>query len=403
MRFCMLTTFYPPYSFGGDGVFVRRLSQALAERGHQVDVFHNFDAWQTLKKTNRLPGEPNHAGVRAIALRSPHPFWNLVAMHQTGRPWSLAKRLHAIFEPGRYDVIHFHNTSLLGGPELMKWSKHTDAVTLYTVHDHWLVCPTHALWRNQQEACDRQTCLSCQLRSGRVPQAWRFGTLRDRALDAVDAVLVPSRFSLERHRAFGLRREMVHLPHFCSDSTAESGPYKQEGGRPSFLYSGRLETLKGPQTLVEIFRTINEADLVIAGEGSIRSQLEAQSAGVGNIRFVGQLPERELASLYRKAQAVIVPSLCHEVFGLVVIEALAAGTPAIVRRLGALPELIEEGRTGYTYSTDEELRRAIHNLCAQDTQAVMSIEARAAYEARWTLNRHMEAYMALIARLRPRP
>ena len=100
---------------------------------------------------------------------------------------------------------------------------------------------------------------------------------------------------------------------------------------------------------------------------------------------------------------MIVPSLCHEVFGLVAIEALAAGTPAIVRRLGALPELIEEGRTGYTYSTDDELRRAIHNLCAQETQSVMRIEARAAYEAQWTLNRHMEAYMALIARLRPRP
>ena len=88
----------------------------------------------------------------------PHPlpysgFTPLGGTPPTGRPWSLAKRLHAIFEPGRYDVIHFHNTSLLGGPELMKWAKHTDAVTLYTVHDHWLVCPTHALWRNQQEAC----------------------------------------------------------------------------------------------------------------------------------------------------------------------------------------------------------------------------------------------------------
>ncbi|MFM7085406.1 MAG: glycosyltransferase [Cyanobium sp.] len=396
----MLTTFYPPYHFGGDGVFVRRLSQALAERGHWVDVVHNIDAWQALKTVGRCPEEPTHTRLRTIPLRSPFGFLSLVAMHQTGRSWGLHRHLRAIFEQGRYDVIHFHNISLLGAPEILGWAQRTDAVTLYTAHDHWLVCPTHALWRNRREHCERQTCLTCQLRSGRVPQLWRYGTLRDQALQAVDAVLAPSRFCLERHRAFGLRQQMVHLPHFCPDIAMDSGASGPDLGRPTFLYSGRLETLKGPQTLVELFRTIPEADLVVAGEGSLGRSLTTLSAGADNIRFVGQLAQRDLAVLYRKAQAVIVPSLCHEVFGLAAIEALAAGTPAIVRRLGALPELIEEGRTGYGYRTDEELRRAIQNISRRETRAAMGLAARATYEAHWTLKQHLEAYLSLIECLR---
>lgn len=120
---------------------------------------------------------------------------------------------------------------------------------------------------------------------------------------------------------------------------------------------------------------------------------------MNNIHVVGQLPQNVLPALYRKAQAVIVPSLCHETFGLVAIEALAAGTPAIVRNLGALPELIDDGLTGYVYSSDAELHRAIHSLCDAETRAVMGRRARAAYMKRWTLERHMTAYLALVERL----
>ena len=55
MRFCMVTTFYPPYAFGGDGVFVQQLSNELAKRGHQVEVIHCRDAYNLL--TDRTPSK----------------------------------------------------------------------------------------------------------------------------------------------------------------------------------------------------------------------------------------------------------------------------------------------------------------------------------------------------------
>jgi glycogen synthase len=52
LKFCMVTTFYPPYSFGGDAMYVYRLSTELAQRGHQVDVFHCKDAYALLQKND---------------------------------------------------------------------------------------------------------------------------------------------------------------------------------------------------------------------------------------------------------------------------------------------------------------------------------------------------------------
>ncbi len=81
LRFCLVTTFYPPYHFGGDGVFVYRLAEALAERGHFVDVIHSVDAYRL-----RHPAEPevafsHHPNVTCHALRSKRPKLFTLASH----------------------------------------------------------------------------------------------------------------------------------------------------------------------------------------------------------------------------------------------------------------------------------------------------------------------------------
>ena len=63
----MVTTFYPPYSFGGDAVFVRRLSLELADRGHRVDVIHNVDAYRSLGGRDSVAAPQEHPNVRVHA------------------------------------------------------------------------------------------------------------------------------------------------------------------------------------------------------------------------------------------------------------------------------------------------------------------------------------------------
>ena len=84
LRFCLVTTFFPPYHFGGDGVFVYRLAEALAERGHKVDVIHSVDAYRL-----RHPAEPeikfsHHPNVTRHELRTKRPMLSTLSVHQLG-------------------------------------------------------------------------------------------------------------------------------------------------------------------------------------------------------------------------------------------------------------------------------------------------------------------------------
>ena len=127
---------------------------------------------------------------------------------------------------------------------------------------------------------------------------------------------------------------------------------------------GRLEKLKGLQTLIPIVGRYSKAQLWIAGTGSYEPRLRQLAEGKANIRFLGHLTDRQLQVLYRRAVAVIVPSLCFEVFAQVIIEAFRQQTPAIVRNLGGMPEVIEESGGGFVYDTEEELVAAMDQLLA---------------------------------------
>jgi hypothetical protein len=81
----MVTTFYPPYHFGGDGQAVRRLAHALAGRGHEVEIIHDVDAFRSLSGVEREPpAEPE--GIEVHSLRSSLGSLSCMMTHQLGRP-----------------------------------------------------------------------------------------------------------------------------------------------------------------------------------------------------------------------------------------------------------------------------------------------------------------------------
>ena len=120
LRFCSLTTFYPPFNFGGDGIDVQRTARALAARGHHVTVIHDVDAYQWLS-SHQLPEQPvEQDGVHVIGLRSKLGVISPLLTHQLGRPVVHGRRLREIVDKGAFDVVLFNNVSLVGGPELLR-------------------------------------------------------------------------------------------------------------------------------------------------------------------------------------------------------------------------------------------------------------------------------------------
>jgi glycosyltransferase involved in cell wall biosynthesis len=398
MRFCFLTTFYPPYNFGGDGINVQRLARGLARRGHHVTVVHDVDAYLSLSEGPPRPGfEKEPEGIEVIPLKSGLGVLSPLLTQQTGRPVVNGRRIAQILSANRFDVIHFHNVSLVGGPGLFH---HGSAVKLYTAHEHWLICPTHVLWRHRREICTSRECLKCQLIYRRPPQWWRGTGLLEREIRSIDAFIALSEFSRQKHREFGFPREMEVLPGFLPDQ--ESGEEVVDGSphaRPYFFFAGRLEEIKGLDDVIPAFRDYTGADLLIAGEGRHGPVLRRLAAGIDRVKFLGWIGPDALRRYYRHAVAALVPSVCFETFGITVIEAFQQSTPVIGRDLGALPEIVAAAGGGELFTTREELAAAMSRLQGDpEHRRRLGDSARQAFVDRWSESAVLPKYLDLVRR-----
>jgi glycosyltransferase involved in cell wall biosynthesis len=372
LNFLHLTTFYPPYSFGGDAIQLYRLAHAQAESGHHVDVIHCVDSYHLLH-----PGPPpvefaEHPQVVRHELRSPLAKLSPLLTQQTGRTWLKRKTIHDVLESRPYDVIHFHNISLLGPEILAIQPPHGAAVKVYTTHEHWLICPTHVLWKFNRAPCEEPQCLRCTIQAHRPPQLWRYTSLLNRMAAHVDQFLAPSRFTAGMHTARGFSRPVAYLPNFIDRTDGDwQNPLPAPQANPYFLFVGRLELIKGLQTLIPLWKRVPQCDLLVAGTGTYELELRAMAAGNPRIKFLGALPQSQLGALYHHARACIVPSITYETFGMTSVESFARKTPTVVRDLGALPEVVQDSGGGFVYGNDEEL---LHHLDRIDSQPRLRAE-----------------------------
>lgn len=399
LRFLHLTTFYPPYSFGGDGVQIYRLAHALGDRGHEVDVVHCVDSWRLLHPGPPPVEFPEHPRVARHELRSGRGALSPLLTQQTGRPWLKRGSISRLLSSRDYDVIHFHNISLLGPAVLALRPARGNPIKLYTTHEHWLVCPTHVLWKFDRKPCDKPECIRCALAAHRPPQLWRYTGLIERMSRHVDRFIAPSRFTARMHAERGFSRDFACIPNFidaCDDDWRNPAP--RPSPNPYFLFVGRLETLKGPQTLVEAWKHFDKADLLIAGAGSLEPALREMAARNPRVRLLGPLPQRELGGYYHHALACLVPSLTYETFGLTSIEAFARKTPVIARDLGALPEVVHESGGGYVYTTEAELLDCLGRIASSpELRNHLGQNGYEAFTKRWRREAHLELYFDLLA------
>lgn len=401
LRFCMITTFYPPYNFGGDGIFVYRLANELAKLGHEVDVIHCKDSYLWLQPSGPKGDFLNHSNVTVHGLKSRLGLLSPLLTQQTGYPFLKRKKIEALLKSKEFDVIHYHNISLVGGPKLLRPRKE---ITLYTMHEHWLVCPMHVLWKFNREVCTKKNCFLCTLVWKRPPQLWRYTNMLERAVRNVDYFISPSRFTLKKHHEMGLQVPIIHMPYFISRSEEKSSEAEIAGNeevmKPYFLFVGRLEKIKGLQNLIPIFKEYSKAELLIAGDGEYGEVLRKLADGIENVKFLGRVNHKELRRLYKKALAVIVPSICYEVFGIIIIEAFSMKTPVIVNNVGAPPDVIEESGGGFIYNNKEELIRAMETLSTSpQIRKELGEKGYTAYKKYWTEENGLRIYFDLISRI----
>jgi glycosyltransferase involved in cell wall biosynthesis len=403
LHFTMITTFYPPYHFGGDGNYVRQMAHILASLGHQVDIIHDIDAYRLLSKQKNPPPLQEPEGIKVFGLQSRIGSLSCFATQQFGRPIVHGKQIRSILKQRKPDIIHFHNISLVGGPGILAYG---DALKIYTAHEHWLVCPSHILWRHNREICTGKQCLRCVVNYHRPPQIWRYTGLINRAAKSVDAFCSPSHFSANTHKEFGFKHDMTVMPSFLPESPAVIDNQENNSAandKPYFLFVGRLEVIKGLQDIIPLFVDEAPADLWIAGTGDYEAELKRLANGSKNIRFLGQIPVEKLRPMYANAIAAITPSRCYEVFPLVVLEAFREETPIIARELGPYPEIVQRSQGGLLFNTQQELSNALTSLSTNSAlRNEMGKAGYNAYQKEWSQSAAMSAYFKLIDQLASR-
>ena len=166
------------------------------------------------------------------------------------------------------------------------------------------------------------------------------------------------------------------------------------------VFLGRVEEIKGPHLAIAAARLAGRR-LVIAGNlvGEHRAWFETHVAPHlrdGDIDYVGPVDDRQKDELLGGAAALLMPILWEEPFGIVMAEAMACGTPVIGFGRGAVPEVVEHGRTGYVVDTVEAMAAAIAKLdmieraaCRQRVETLYSEDA--------VTDRYLEIYEAMIA------
>ncbi|HEX2132753.1 MAG TPA: glycosyltransferase [Actinophytocola sp.] len=372
MRVLVVHNRYRSGQPSGENAVVDQERALLEDAGHEVVRFerHSDDI-----AGMSLPGKVS------VPLRVP---WN------AGVRRELAERLRV----ERPDVVHVHNTFPLLSPAVVAACGDAGVPVVATLHNYTPVCVPGTLFRAGR------VCTDCV--GGSPLPAVRHGCYRGSAPatvpGAVSQVLNRGRWRTGVARLFcisaaqrellvraGMPAERLVVKHnFVPDPGVRRG-----GAGEHVLFLGRLAEEKGVRLLMSAWDRLAGSlgmPLVLAGTGPLEPDVRAWAAGRDDVRYEGLRDRAGCRELTARAAVVAAPSTWLETFGLVVVEAMAAGVPAVAPAHGAFPELVDDGDTGLLHRPGdaESLASALRAAVVPGRNAAMGAAARRRYERGFT-------------------
>lgn len=308
---------------GGEDAVVESEAALLREHGHEVLEYrrHNDDI----------------AGLGRARLAA-DTLWS----RQTVR------EVEQLLQREQPQVLHAHNTLPLISPSLYWAAARARVPVVQTLHNFRLLCP-QALLLREGRVCE--SCVGGTPLPGVLHGCYRGSHLQTGVLAGM----------LMLHRGLGTWQHKVHryiaLNEFCRNKFIEGGlPAERiavkpnfvasnppnEGPREGLLFVGRLSAEKGVAVLAEAAAALPAGSLHVAGAGPDAAAFASCAAAT----MLGHLDRTAVRGALTRVLALVFPSIWYETFGLVIIEAFAAGTPVIASRIGGVPGLVTDGETG---------------------------------------------------------
>jgi glycosyltransferase involved in cell wall biosynthesis len=373
MKVLLCHTYY--LQRGGEDCCFEEERDLLRAHGHEVVEF---------VRSNQELVDMNPA---AAALKT---LWNRRAVRE----------FREVVRRERPAVAHFTNTFPLISPAVCHAAHDAGVAVVQALHNYRWLC-AGAFFMREGAPCEdclgkrfswpaiRHRCYRSSAAASAAVVGMQFvHRTVGNWMSKVDAFFTLTEFAKERFIAGGFPAERIHVK---PNSVPDPGIGAGAGGYVIFV--GRLSPEKGLSTLLEAWRNDPTLPpLVLVGEGPLSPQVEAAATADARIDWRGHLPHDEVLRLIGNAEALVMPSLWYETFGRTIAEAFAAGTPAVVSRLGAMAELVDDARTGWHFESGDwqELAERIHQVLrlSPERRAAMRQAARSEYEGRFTCERN---------------
>jgi len=381
---------------GGAEIYALALARELTERGHMVVFFGTSPDREEDAESLRVVRRPRY-DVRFL-FNDP----------------LVRDALEATVTRSRPELLHVHNVFSLG-VDVLEFLGTTGIPIVQTVHDFGLLCPNSWCVWGDGSPCPGGAGAKCFLHDCQRnypydPEVALHTLLKQRTLAGiVDLAICPSRYLAERMRANG-SSDVRHLNYFVDPIAAGAAG---ERDSKELVFIGRLEPEKGVEHLLEamphILRVDPSVHLTVIGGGTLADPLAARARSLGlgsSATFQSHVPRAELGRVYATATACVLPSIWSENSPLVAYECLAAGLPMIASRIGGIPELVEEGLGGFTFTPRDPRDLAEKALRLLDLppgeRARMSVAMRAAAEG-FRIEAHLDRIEGLYDEVRSRP
>ena len=348
MKILLINNFH--YRKGGSETVYFNTADILQRHGHEVLFFSCVDEKnEPCQQQNFFISQNNKVSKLKGAVRY---FYNTEAKRHI-------EKLVTIEKP---DIAHIH--LFWGGisPSILNILHKYNIPIVHTAHDYRMVCPAYTFRSSNGNICEKcqgkhfYKCIQNRCSKGSLVRSILMAAeMYERNVffkptDKIDGFIFVSKFSRSKHIEYAPDFAKVASTVIYNTTKQPANEFLNHNGRKYFLYFGRLSSEKGVETLINAFKELPDMRLIIVGAGEEEINLKRLALGYNNIEFKGYKRGDDLKHIISWASFIIVPSECYENNPMAIIEGYIQGVPVIGSAIGGIPEIIEEGETGYTFA-----------------------------------------------------
>jgi len=340
---------------GGAEVFFFEVGRVLEENGHEVAYFSTSDK-------DNIPTKYSEYFINSPKFKEGNVFQKTKAFMKIPYNFEAKKKFSKLIDDFKPDLIHIFNVATQISPSILDVAHKKCIPIVFSCNDYKHICPNYKLYHHGKicEECNGGKFYNC---------------IKNKC--AHDSLLFSTASTIESyiHNYLNIYKKNIDLFLFASDFMAHKteefwgGSFKwgklmnpfKISGEPILdnkgeygLYFGRLIDEKGVDILIESLKLNKDIPFKIVGDGPDLDKLKqlAQDNNLNNIEFTGAVWGKQLDLILRDCKFVVVPSIWHENFPYVILQAFAAGKPVIGSNRGGIPELVVDNERGAIYDAN---------------------------------------------------